>query len=114
MEKDPNDYNGLEHHVVKCMENGDNSWFPVGRALCMMENNDALPNDDIETRERRMIIQKLDELQEEFLDMRRNLTNLTATVNTTLSGESLTSSGKFANVVRLVTILRIYVTKLFS
>jgi hypothetical protein len=31
--------------------------------------------------------------------MRRNLANLSATVNTTLSGESLTSSGKFANVV---------------
>ena len=85
--------------MVRCIDDGDNGWFPVNRAMCLTEHTDNLPNDDIETQERRAILQKLSELQEDFLEMRSNLSTLTATVNTTLSGDS--SSTKFANVVRL-------------
>jgi len=113
-EKDANDYNGLEHHVVKCIDKGDNGWFPIGRAICMLQNSE-LPVDDIETRERREILQKLSELQEEFLEMRSSMSNLSAAVNTSLLPE--TAADKFANVVdsvmqksRVSRILQMYVS----
>jgi hypothetical protein len=113
-EKEANDYNGLEHHVIKCIENKDNSWFPINRAMCINEN-DNLSKDDIETRERREILQKLNELQEELMEMRNNMGNLSASVNTSLSSE--TSDDKFASVVdsvmkksRVSKILQMYMT----
>merc|ERR1711939_508763 len=96
-EKDPNAYNGLEHHVVKCINNQDNGWFPVNRALCLMKNGDTMPNDDVETRERREILQRLREVQEELNEMRSNMTHLSAKVNTSISTE--TSEDKFASIV---------------
>jgi len=92
-EKDANDYNGLEHHVVDCIDTGDNGWFPVNKAMCIMQNKD--PNDDIETREREEILRKLNEIQEEFLEMRNNMSNLTASINT----NNERSPNKFATVV---------------
>ena len=58
-----------------------------------MQNN--VPNDDIETRERKEILQKLNEIQEEFLEMRNNMSNLSASINTNDEG----TPDKFATVV---------------
>jgi len=60
-----------------------------------MQNN--VPNDDIETRQRQEILQKLSELQEEMLEMRSNMGTLSANINTSLSEGS--PDDKFASVV---------------
>lgn len=95
-EKEVNDYNGLEHHVVNCIKNKDNGWFPVNRAMCLMENNEN-QTENSEARERREILQILSDLQEQILEMRSNMSDLTAAVKTSLPSE--TPAAKFANVV---------------
>ena len=75
----------------------------------MLQNN--VPNDDIEARERKQILQKLSELHEEFMEMRSNMNTLTANINTSLSEGR---PDKFAGVVSFQMLTRCVVAFIFN
>lgn len=72
-EKDANDYNGLEDYVFSCLENNKIDWFPVGRASCLAESDDA--ENDLKSVQKEVgeAASQIGHLSESLLDMRKKL-----------------------------------------